>query len=351
MNDQQIVQFRIQSREENVRKLDRIGVLGAGAWGTALAASLYKRADRSADALPIWALEPDVASALKGGNGNPAYLSGIDLPKMNASDDMNVLEGCDTILAVVPAQFSRASFSKLSPHVADGTPVLLCAKGIEQSSLSLMTDVVRETLPQAIPAVLSGPSFAVDVARGLPTAVTLACEDEALGKDLMEAIGHPGFRPYWTNDLIGAEIGGAVKNVLAIACGIVEGLDLGKSAHAALIARGFAEMTRLGVAMGGRAETLAGLCGLGDLVLTCSSQQSRNMSFGYALGQGGSAAEILAERKAVTEGAATAPALVKLATQQGVEMPICAAVDSVLSGHSTVSDAMTALLARPYKGE
>ncbi|MHA7901402.1 MAG: NAD(P)H-dependent glycerol-3-phosphate dehydrogenase [Henriciella sp.] len=329
----------------------RIGVLGAGAWGTALAASLYTKAETSSPDIPIWALEPDVASALSQGHGNPIYLKNVPLPKMRASTDLADLAGCDALLAVVPAQFARSVFTQLKPHVADGTPILLCAKGIERDSLSLMTDVLRESLPHAIPAVLSGPSFAADVSKGLPTAVTLACEDEALGQALMDAIGQPGFRPYWTDDLIGAEVGGAVKNVLAIACGIVEGLDLGKSAHAALIARGFAEMTRLGVAMGGRAETLAGLCGLGDLVLTCSSPQSRNMSFGLALGQGQSAQEILAARNAVTEGVATAPALVALAHKHAVEMPICEAVNAILSETMTVSDAITALLARPYKGE
>ena len=329
----------------------RIGVLGAGAWGTALAASLYsKQAAQTLD-IPVWALEEDVAAALRDGAGNPVFLSGYDLPKMQASTDIAAMAGAQAILAVVPAQFARASFQQLAPHVADGTPILLCAKGIEQSTLSLMTDVLAETIPQAVPAVLSGPSFAADVARGLPTAVTLACADETLGKALMKGIGQPAFRPYWTDDLIGAEIGGAVKNVLAIACGIVEGLQLGKSAHAALIARGFAEMTRLGVAMGGRAETLAGLCGLGDLVLTCSSPQSRNMSFGLALGQGETVEDILAARNAVTEGVATAPALVTLARQKGVEMPISEAVNTVLSGETTVNDAMTALLSRPYKGE
>ena len=329
----------------------RIGVLGAGAWGTALAASLYaKQAAQPLD-IPVWALESDVADALRKGQGNPVYLSGYDLPTMQASTDISTLAGAQAILAVVPAQFARASFVKLAPHVEQGTPILLCAKGIEQSTLSLMTDVLAETIPHAVPAVLSGPSFAADVARGLPTAVTLACKDETLGKALMSGIGQPAFRPYWTDDLIGAEIGGAVKNVLAIACGIVEGLQLGKSAHAALIARGFAERTRLGVAMGGRAETLAGLCGLGDLVLTCSSPQSRNMSFGLALGQGQSVEAILASRNAVTEGVATAPALVTLARQKAVEMPICEAVNEVLSGNTTVKDAMTALLARPYKGE
>ena len=329
----------------------RIGVLGAGAWGTALAASLYNKAEAESLDVPVWSLEDDVAAALCEGRGNPTYLAGYELPKMQASPDISCLAGADAILAVVPAQFARTSFKQLAPHVADGTPILLCAKGIEQSTLSLMTDVLSETIPQAIPAVLSGPSFAADVARGLPTAVTLACEDQALGQALMSGIGQPAFRPYWTDDLIGAEIGGAVKNVLAIACGIVEGLQLGKSAHAALIARGFAEMTRLGVAMGGRAETLAGLCGLGDLVLTCSSPQSRNMSFGLALGQGQAVEAILAARNAVTEGVATAPALVTLARNKGVEMPISEAVNAVLSGQTTVADAMTALLARPYKGE
>lgn len=329
----------------------RIGVLGAGAWGTALAASLYAKQEYQALDVPVWALEDEVANALRKGDGNPLFLSGFELPSMQASTDISDLAGVEAILAVVPAQFARASFKALAPHVDAGTPILLCAKGIEQSTLSLMTDVLSETIPQAVPAVLSGPSFAADVARGLPTAVTLACEDKQLGKTLMSSIGQPAFRPYWTDDLIGAEIGGAVKNVLAIACGTVEGLQLGKSAHAALIARGFAEMTRLGVAMGGRAETLAGLCGLGDLVLTCSSPQSRNMSFGLALGQGQSVEDILASRNAVTEGVATAPALNSLAQEKGVEMPICEAVNAVLSGQTTVSDAMTALLSRPYRGE
>ena len=332
-------------------RFSHIGVMGAGAWGTALAASLLRKADARNQTVSVWALESEVAAALSDGKGNPVYLPGYDLPAMSASTEISSLAGCDAILAVVPAQFARKSFESLAPLIKAGTPILLCAKGIEQSTLSLMTDVVRQTVPQAVPAVLSGPSFAADVARGLPTAVTLACEDEALGRDLLNAIGQSAFRPYWSDDLIGAEIGGAVKNVLAIACGITEGLQLGKSAHAAMIARGFAEMTRLGVTLGGKAETLAGLCGLGDLVLTCSSPQSRNMSFGLALGQGRSASAILAERNAVTEGVATAPALVTLARQNQVEMPICESVAAVLKGDSTVADAMSALLARPFKGE
>lgn len=327
--------------------LQKVAVVGAGAWGTALAYTA-REAGRE---VSLWAREPEVAEALSAGRGNPDFLPGIALPAMPASTDLAVIKDADVILAVVPAQFARVTFEQMGAHIAAATPVVLCAKGVEQERLTLMTDALAETLPKAVPAVLSGPSFAKDVAQGLPTAVTLACEDEALGKALMAALGRPAFRPYWTDDLIGAEIGGAVKNVLAIACGMVEGLGLGKSAHAALIARGFAEMTRLGVAMGARRETLAGLSGLGDLVLTCSSPQSRNMSFGKAIGEGRSPANILKERKAVTEGAASAPAVVALAQKHGVEMPICAAVSGILSGASDVEDTVAALLSRPFKQE
>ena len=327
--------------------MQKIGVLGAGAWGTALAYTAQK-AGRD---VCVWAREPHVARALDSGKGNPDFLPGIDLPAISASDDLSCLAGMDAILSVVPAQHARSVFTQLAEHIAPGTPVVLCSKGIEKSTLNLMTDVVHETLPQATPAVLSGPSFAADVARGLPTAVTLACADMALGEALMTAIGRPTFRPYWSNDLIGAEIGGAVKNVLAIACGAVEGLQLGKSAHAALIARGFAEMTRLAVALGGQAKTLGGLCGLGDLVLTCSSVQSRNMSFGKALGEGRKASDILAERNSVTEGVATAPALIALADRHGVSMPICAAVDDILAERTSLDGAMKMLLDRPFTQE
>ncbi|MEM8616518.1 MAG: NAD(P)H-dependent glycerol-3-phosphate dehydrogenase [Pseudomonadota bacterium] len=335
----------------------RIGILGAGAWGTALAVNALQRPANGKPAkatdpdVKIWAREADVAQALNAGEGNPVYLPGLALPAIRSSDDLSFLADRDVILAVVPAQFTRQTFAALAPHLRPGIPIVLCSKGVERGRLALMTQVLAETLPEATAAVLSGPSFAADVARGLPTAVTLACRDQALGQALMAAIGRPAFRPYLSDDLIGAEVGGAVKNVLAIACGVVEGLGLGKSAHAALIARGFAEMTRLGVAMGAQAETLSGLCGLGDLVLTCSSTQSRNMSFGKALGEGHTAQAILAERKAVTEGVATAPAIVKLAKTVGVEMPICEAVDAILSGVIDVDEAMTALMARPYRTE
>lgn len=326
---------------------DTIGIMGAGAWGTALAFTALQ----AGRAVRMHAREPEVAAALNEGRGNPLYLPGIDLPPIPAFTDPSGLAGADAILAVVPAQFARGAFEAAAPYISAGTPVLLCSKGIERGSLCLMTDILGETVPGAIPAVLSGPSFAADVARGLPTAVTLACEDETLGARLMQAIGRPTFRPYWSGDLVGAEVGGAVKNVLAIACGMVEGLGLGKSAHAALLTRGFSEMRRLGAAMGAERETLSGLCGLGDLVLTCSSPQSRNMSFGRALGEGQSAAEFLAARKAVTEGAETAPALVELAARKSVDMPICKAVNRILSGAITVREAMDDLLSRPFREE
>jgi glycerol-3-phosphate dehydrogenase (NAD(P)+) len=325
----------------------RVGVAGAGAWGTALAFCALS-AGRE---VHVWAREADVAAALTQGNGNPSFLPGLKLPAISASTDMAELASCDAVLAVAPAQHLRASLAALRPHLASGTPVALCSKGIERGTLKLMTDVLREELPNASPAVLSGPSFAADVAKGLPTAVTLACHDRSVGETWMRSIGRPHFRTYWSDDLIGAEAGGAIKNVLAIACGVCEGMGLGRSAHAALIARGFAEMTRLGVALGGRAETLAGLCGLGDLVLTCSSPQSRNMSFGMAIGQGRKPADILAERSGVTEGAETAPALVELAAGLGVSLPICEIVLELIEERLDVHAALDRLLNRPFAKE
>ncbi len=328
-------------------QFERVGVLGAGAWGTALA---FGAASAGRD-VTVWALEPDVAEALSGGRGNPAYLPGLDLPPIRATTDIAGLAACDAILAVAPAQHMRGSLTALAPHLRPGTPVALCSKGVERGSLKLLADVLAEAAPHAEPAVLSGPSFAIDVAKGLPTAVTLACRNRAMGDAWMKSIGRPNFRMYWTDDLVGAEAGGAVKNVLAIACGVSEGMGLGRSAHAALIARGFAEMTRLGVALGARPETLAGLCGLGDLVLTCSSPQSRNMSFGMALGQGRKAADILGERRSVTEGAESAPAVVELAARLNIEMPICTVVDALIRGDIGPRDAMDRLLSRPFRDE
>lgn len=324
------------------------GVLGAGAWGTALAQVCASAGLRTV----LWAREPEVVESVRARRENATFLPGVTLhERLEVTGDMADLGALDIVLAVPPAQFARASLSAFAPHVRDGLPALLCSKGVEQGTLKLMTDVLAETLPQARPAVLSGPSFAADVSRGLPTAVTLACEDAELGRALVEAIALPTFRPYLADDLIGAEAGGAVKNVLAIACGIVEGLGLGRSAHAALITRGFAEMTRLGVALGARAETLAGLCGLGDLVLTCSSPQSRNMSVGLALGQGQTLEQALFGKVSVAEGVASAPAVRALADKVGVEMPICAAVAAILDGSVDVQTAVAGLLSRPRRSE
>lgn len=328
-------------------KLEKISILGAGAWGTALAIN----AQAAGRDVKIWARENHIAESLLAGSGNPDFLPGVPMSPINATSDISALKHSDAILAVVPAQFMRMTLQRLAPHLEAETPVILCSKGIERDSLKLMNNVAAECLPEARLAVLSGPSFASDVAKGLPTAITIACKDEVMGTAISKAIGQPHFRPYWSDDMMGTEIGGAVKNVLAIACGISEGLCLGKSAHAALMTRGFAEMTRLGLSLGARPETLAGLCGLGDLVLTCSSIQSRNMSFGKALGEGQSVQDILASRKAVTEGVATAPALIALAEKQKVDMPICSTVAQILSETLSVKEGIETLLARPFKAE
>jgi glycerol-3-phosphate dehydrogenase (NAD(P)+) len=328
--------------------LQRVGVLGAGAWGTALA---QIAAGAGRDVL-LWAFEPDVTAAINETQENPLYLPGHRLDgRIRATTDMTALAGMDAILAVTPAQHLRPTLKRLAGHLPAGRPIVLCAKGIEQGTLALMTEVLAAEAPAARAAVLSGPGFARDVVRGLPTATTIACPDPVLGAALVDALGRPTFRPYLTDDLIGAEIGGAVKNVIAIACGIAEGRKLGDGARAALITRGFAELCRLGLSLGGRQETLSGLCGLGDLVLTCSSLTSRNMSLGAALGEGRSAAEVLGERRSVAEGAASAPAVVALAAKHGIEMPICAAVDDVIAGRIDVDAAIVALLARPFRSE
>lgn len=324
------------------------GVIGAGAWGTALA-QVVARAGLD---VRLQAREPEVIESIRDRRVNEAFLPGITLDdRISVTADLADLGSCDVILAVPPAQHMRSTLTAFAAHHRPGVPVILCSKGIERGSLKLMTDVLAETLPQAPAAVLSGPSFAGEVARGLPSAVTLACVDAALGEELMWTLSAPGFRPYLATDLIGAEVGGAIKNVLAIACGMAEGRGLGRSAHAALITRGFAEMTRMGVALGGQAETVAGLCGLGDLVLTCSSPQSRNMSLGLALGQGQTVEQALAGKRSVAEGYESAPAVRELAAKMGVEMPISLAVAALLNGETTVEAVIDDLLSRPLKVE
>ena len=324
------------------------GVIGGGAWGTALA----QVAGWAGLDVLLQAREADVVESIRERRVNEAFLPGITLDDhVQVTTELADLAACDVILAVPPAQHMRTTLQAFAPFHRAGAPVVLCSKGIERGSLKLMTDVLAETIPAAPAAVLSGPSFAAEVARGLPSAVTLACADEALGEALMETLSAPAFRPYLATDLVGAEVGGAIKNVLAIACGMAEGRGLGRSAHAALITRGFAEMTRLGVALGGQAETVAGLCGLGDLVLTCSSPQSRNMSLGLALGQGQTVEQALAGKRSVAEGYESAPAVRELAEKTGVDMPISLAVAALLNGETTVQGVIDGLLSRPLKAE
>lgn len=322
----------------------RIGVLGGGAWGTALA----QVAARGGEPVTLWAREDDVVASINAEHENRAFLPGVKLsPTVRATGDLAALDDADALLVVVPAQFIR---SVLVETPVGGRPLILCAKGIEAGTQKLVAEIARELHPDAPVAVLSGPTFAHEVAKGLPTAVTLACEDDGLREALGERLAGPAFRTYGSSDVAGAEIGGAVKNVLAIACGVVEGAGLGLNARAALIARGFAEMTRFGVARGGRPETLAGLSGLGDLVLTCSSTNSRNFSLGVGLGQGKAAAALLADRRSVAEGAATAPVLREAAAAAGVEMPVTAAVCDLIEG-APVEAVVRSLLARPLREE
>jgi glycerol-3-phosphate dehydrogenase (NAD(P)+) len=323
----------------------KIGVIGGGAWGTALA-QVVSAGGR--DTL-LWALEDDVVSAVNRIHENPAYLPGIRLdPAIRASGNFSDLADCDACLVVTPAQHMRAVLERMP---CPGTPLVLCAKGIEGSSGELLHEVARQVCPTSPIAILSGPTFADEVAKGLPTAVTLAAQDAGLAEELRERIARPAFRIYLSSDVAGAEIGGAVKNVLAIACGVVEGKGLGQNARAALIARGFAEMTRFGLAFGARPETLIGLSGLGDLVLTCSSTSSRNYSLGRGIGEGRSAAELLSDRKTIAEGAFTAPVLARLAREKGIDMPVVDAVDALISGRANVDQVLEALLSRPLKSE
>ena len=324
-----------------------MAVLGGGAWGTALACVLAQKHM----AVTLWANEAATVSAINQTHENTQFLPGIDLPEaIQATENLADLAAADIILMVVPAQFARPVLSELAQHNTQAM-LVLCAKGIERGSLKLMSDVAAEIWPSEQIAVLSGPSFAADVARGLPTAVTLAVKDESKGAALAAHIGTAHFRPYLSDDIIGAEIGGAIKNVLAIACGIVAGKGLGESARAAVTARGFAEMNRLGAALGAHGETLGGLSGLGDLILTCSSTQSRNFSLGHALGQGAEAATVLGVRNSVSEGAMSAAAVSALADKHGLDMPICRAVDAIVSGAVSVDAAIAELLARPITRE
>jgi glycerol-3-phosphate dehydrogenase (NAD(P)+) len=327
----------------------RLAIIGGGAWGTALAVVA-----RRAGSLPVlWARDPDVIAAINERHENPLFLPGVRLdPAIAATADIGAaIEDAEAALLVVPAQFLRGVINLLERHLTRGLPVLHCAKGIEAGSLKTMSEVAAEILPGCPSAVLSGPTFAAEVARDLPTAVTIASRDASLGLAFLAALGSGRFRPYMSEDPIGAEIGGAVKNVLAIACGIVVGRGLGDNARAAMITRGLAEMIRLGVAKGGRADTFRGLSGLGDLVLTCSATQSRNYALGLALGRGQSLDEVLHGSRSVVEGVATAAAVARLGEALGIEMPIAGGTDALLHRGESIDAMIDLLLRRPYRTE
>lgn len=327
----------------------RLAIIGAGAWGTALATVAH----RAGSAVTLWARDPEIAVAINTRHENPDYLPGVALdPAIIATAGIAAaIETVDALLLAVPAQFLRGVLARFGDHIPRGLPVLHCAKGIETDSLAMMSQIGAELLPDSPFAVLSGPSFAAEVACGLPTAVTIASSDARIAGRFASALGGNHFRPYLSPDPIGAEIGGAVKNVLAIACGIVVGRGLGDNARAALITRGLAEMVRLGVAQGAQTDTFRGLSGLGDLVLTCSAVQSRNHSLGLALGRGGSLEATISGRRSVVEGVATAASVAELAMRLGIEMPISAAVDAVLHRGVPIDEMTRRLLRRPYRPE
>lgn len=328
--------------------MQKIGVLGAGAWGTALAVASV-RAGR--DTI-LWAREEEVVSSITTEHVNKLFLPAVTLdPKLRATSDFAALADRDAILVVSPAQHLRAMVRSLKAHVPDGVPLVICSKGIEVATGKLLSQAIEEEAPNNPVAVLSGPTFAIEVARGLPCALTLATGDETVGMALVEALGHAAFRPYYNRDIVGAQIGGAVKNVLAIATGMAAGLGVGENARAAVITRGLAEIIRFGKLYGAKTETLMGLSGLGDLILTCSSTQSRNMSLGKAIGEGRTMEEIMAERNSVAEGAHTVEIVHKIAIEKGLEMPITSAVYHILKEGRDAKTVMDELMARPFTNE
>lgn len=332
---------------ENSAPYPSVGVIGAGAWGTALAAAAAQAGRR----VRLWARESEIVGQIRDFSENRLFLPGVTLPKeIEATTELAEAAEAQALLVVVPAQHLRESLKRVAAHLRRGAPLALCAKGVERGTGKLLTEVLAETAPDCEPAILSGPSFARDVARGLPTAVTIAARME-IALRLQATLGHSTFRPYASDDLAGVALGGAAKNVYAIASGIVDGMGLGESARAALIARSFAELTRLGQALGAKPETLMGLSGLGDLVLTATSSSSRNFSFGRALGAGRSLAELERPGHPLAEGVETAPALVGRANREGVELPIAEAVAQVLDGRLPLKDAVLRLMSRPLKPE
>lgn len=330
--------------------MENIGIIGAGAWGTALAQCLAGGGKR----VMLWAREPEVVQAVNERHENVPFMPGVALdPAIEATDSLSRTVGCDTLLIVTPAQHVRGTLQSLKGEIAEGKPVVICAKGIELETGLLMSQVALEEAPNATVAILTGPTFAAEIVRGKPCAVTIAAKDKDVAQEIRDGLASRHLRPYITDDVIGAQIGGAVKNVIAIACGIVAGRGLGESARAALMTRGLAEMGRLASAMGAKKETLMGMCGVGDLLLTCSSMTSRNYSLGVAIGEGRAVAEIMAERqgKAVTEGVATAAALQTMARRQAVDMPIAEIVHRCVGEGMPVEQCIEEMLDRPLRPE
>lgn len=335
--------------EHSTENFRHIGIIGAGAWGTALG----QVAAATGREVLIRCRNTACASAINTHHVNADHLPQVALdPAVRATTDLlAIADWADAILIVTPAQAVQETAAALAPHLRAGTPVVVCSKGLQQPDGSLLSDVVGATLPRARIAILSGPTFAGEVARHLPAAATLACRDLALGESLAHALRTKMFRPYYSTDIIGAQIGGAVKNVIAIACGVCEGRQYGENARAALLTRGLAEITRLATALGAQAETLRGLSGLGDLALTCASSTSRNYALGQALGSNETLSQVMSGRRSVTEGVYTASAVVNLALKAGVEVPICAAVSSVLNHQANLDAAIGSLLTRPLRRE
>lgn len=329
--------------------MKNISVLGAGAWGTALA-HIAASNDKK---VVLWAREPELIGEIETKRRNTLFLPDVDLNEniTPTNDQARAVSKAEAVLMVIPAQYLRASCQALRPVWPAGLPAVICAKGIEQKTGALLSEILAEELPQAEIAVLSGPTFAEEAAQNKPTALTLACGNEALGKELVATLGTPTFRPYYSSDVIGVQIGGAVKNVMAIAAGIVAGKKLGDNARAALITRGLAEISRLAAALGGQTYTLMGLSGLGDLVLTANSTQSRNFTVGLELGKGRGLSDILSEKRTVAEGVFTAAAVLERAARAGVEMPICEGLSRIMNENVPVDDVIQSLFARPFKNE
>ncbi len=328
--------------------VDKIGIIGAGAWGTALAQAVASKIHNTV----VWAYEEEVANNINFQHSNPDYLPGIKLnPRIRATTDIKEAATSDVVLMVTPAQFMRSVSESIAPVLGPLAPVVICSKGIERETGKLMTEIASDTLSDHPIAILSGPTFAEEVALGLPTAVTLATQDKIIGRTLIDAIGTKAFRPYLSRDIIGAEIGGAVKNVLAIACGIADGKRFGNNGRAALITRGLAEMTRLCAAKGGQVQTMMGLSGIGDLTLTCTSTQSRNYSLGMELGKGRKLDDIMAGKRSVVEGVFSAAAVTALASKLKIDMPISSGVNAIVNQEEPVEKIISELLSRPFRIE